>query len=205
MYPNLFNSSPYQMATTMFKKNLFTIILLLGAFGAFAQTWKMDKAHSKLGFTVTHLLISEVDGSFKDYDVIMTSNNADLSDAVIELTANINSIDTDNERRDSDLKGANWFDAATHPTLTFKSTSIKKVADKKYSLTGNLTMHGVTKPVTMDMAILGTREHPRTKKPMAAIKVTGKINRVAFGVGSDNTATVGDEVEIRGVGEFTKD
>lgn len=193
------------MTTTMFKKNLFTIALILGAFSAFAQTWKMDKAHSKLGFTVTHLLISEVDGNFKDFDVTLVSAKDDLSDAVIELTANINSIDTDNERRDGDLKGANWFDAATHPTMTFKSTSIKKVADKKYSLTGNLTIHGVTKPVTMDMAILGMREHPRTKKPMTAIKVTGKINRVAFGVGSDNTATVGDEVEIRGVGEFTKE
>ncbi len=189
----------------MFKKNLFTIALLLGAFGAFAQTWRMDKAHSKLGFTVTHLLISEVDGNFKDYDVTMISDKEDLSDAVIELTADINSIDTDNERRDGDMKGANWFDAATHPKMTFKSTSIKKVADKKFTLMGNLTMHGVTKPVTMDMAVLGMREHPRTKKPMTAIKVTGKINRVSFGVGSDNTAIVGDEVEIRGVGEFTKE
>lgn len=189
----------------MLKKTLLTMALLSGSFGVFAQTWKMDKAHSKLGFTVTHLLISEVDGNFKDYDVTMVSAKEDLSDAVIELTADLNSIDTDNERRDGDLKSTNWFDAATHPTMTFKSTSIKKVADKKYSLTGNLTMHGVTKPVTMDMALLGTREHPRTKKPMAAIKVTGKIKRTDFGVGSDNTATVGDEVEIRGVGEFTKE
>lgn len=186
-------------------KTLLTIALLASALGALAQNWKMDRAHSKLGFTVTHLLISEVDGGFKDFDVIITSAKDDLSDAVIELTATINSIDTDNERRDTDLKSANWFDAATHPTMTFKSTSIKRVADKKYSLSGNLTLHGVTRPVTMDMALLGTREHPRTKKPMAAIKVTGKINRTDFGVGSDNTATVGDEVEIRGVGEFTKD
>ena len=189
----------------MTKRTLLTLVLLVGAVGAFAQTWKMDKAHSKLGFTVTHLLISEVDGNFKDFDVTLNSAKEDLSDAVIELTADINSIDTDNERRDGDLKGDNWFNAAAHPTMTFKSTSIKKVADKKYSLAGNLTMHGVTKPVTMEMALLGTREHPRTKKPMAAIKVTGKINRIDFGVGSDNTATVGDEVEIRGVGEFTKE
>lgn len=189
----------------MIKKTLLLIALAIGSSGAFAQVWKMDKAHSKLGFTVTHLLISEVDGNFKDFDVVINSAKDDFTDATIELSANINSIDTDNERRDGDLKSANWFDAAAHPTMTFKSKSIKKVADKKYTLTGDLTMHGVTKPVTMEMAVLGVREHPRTKKPMAAIKVTGKINRVAFGVGSDNTATVGDEVEIRGVGEFTKE
>lgn len=189
----------------MFKKPLLILALLAGTSSAFAQAWKMDKAHSKLGFTVTHLMISEVDGNFKDFDVTMTSAKDDLSDAVLELTAAINSIDTDNDRRDGDLKSANWFDAATHPTMTFKSTSIKKVADKTYSLAGNLTIHGVTQPVNMNMTVLGTREHPRTKKPMAAIKVTGKINRIAFGVGSDNTATVGDEVEIRGLGEFTKE
>ncbi len=189
----------------MIRKTLLLIAFVACSIGAYAQVWKMDKAHSKLGFTVTHLLISEVDGNFKDFDVVMTSAKDDFTDATIELTANINSIDTDNERRDGDLKGASWFDAATHPTMTFKSKSIRKIAEKKYALTGDLTMHGVTKPVTMDMDVLGVREHPRTKKPMAAIKVTGKINRVAFGVGSDNTATVGDEVEIRGVGEFTKE
>lgn len=189
----------------MTKRTLLTLALLISSVSAFSQNWKMDKAHSKLGFTVTHLLISEVDGNFKEFDVTINSAKEDLSDAVVELTADINSIDTDNERRDGDLKGDNWFNAATHPSMTFKSASIKKVADKKYSLVGNLTMHGVTKPITMDMTLLGTREHPRTKKPMAAIKVTGKIKRTDFGVGSDNTATVGDEVEIRGVGEFTKE
>ncbi|WP_373513474.1 YceI family protein [Persicitalea sp.] len=189
----------------MNKKTLFTIALLAASFGAFAQTWKMDKAHSKLGFTVTHLLISEVDGNFKDFNVTLAADKEDLSDATVELTASISSVDTDNERRDDHLKSDDWFAATVHPTMTFKSTSIKKVADKKYSLAGNLTMHGVAKPITMDMVVLGVREHPRTKKPMAAIKVTGKLNRIDFGVGSDNTATVGNEVEIKGVGEFTKE
>ncbi|TDB67935.1 YceI family protein [Arundinibacter roseus] len=186
------------------KKTLLSLALLAGSFGAFAQTWKMDKSHSKLGFTVTHLMISEVDGNFKNFDVVLTSAKEDFSDASLVLTADIASIDTDNERRDTHLKSADFFDAATHPTMTFKSKSVKKVADKKYSLAGDLTMHGVTKPVTMDMTLMGTRENPRTKKPMAAFKVTGTINRIDFGVGT-SSATVSDEVEIKGVGEFTKE
>lgn len=188
----------------MIKKTLLFIAFIACSTGAFAQVWKMDKAHSKLGFTITHLLISEVDGNFKNFDVVITTSKDDFSDAVVELTADINSIDTDNERRDGDLKSPKFFDAATHPTMMFKSKSVKKLADKKYSLSGDLTIHGITKPVTLDMLVLGTRENPRTKKPMAAIKVTGTLKRLDFGVGTDfPTATASDEVEIRGVGEFT--
>ena len=112
-------------------KQLFvTSALLLASFATYAQTWAVDKAHAKVGFTVTHLLLSEVDGNFKTFDAKVTAAKPDLSDAVLELTADVNSINTDNERRDGHLKGADWFDAAKYPTLTFKSKSFQKVEGK---------------------------------------------------------------------------
>lgn len=90
--------------------------------------------------------------------------------------------------------------------MSFKSKSVKPAADKKFNLTGDLTIHGITKPITLEMVVLGTREHPRTKKPMAAIKVTGKLKRLDYSVGANYpTATASDEIEIKGVGEFTKE
>jgi polyisoprenoid-binding protein YceI len=90
----------------------------------------MDKVPYKPGSTVTHLLISEVSGNFKDYDVIRTSIKDELSEAMLELTENINSIDKGQEPPVGYLKGTNWFEAATYPTLSFKSTFIKKVSEK---------------------------------------------------------------------------
>ena len=188
-------------------KRLFLApVALLLALTAHAQTWTVDKAHAKVGFTVTHLLLSEVDGNFKTFDAKITSAKPDLSDAVMELTADVNSINTENERRDGHLKGADWFDAAKFPTLTFKSTSFKKVEGKKYKATGDLTMHGVTKPVTLDVTLNGpiTQESPRGKQEKAGLKVTGTLNRVDFGVGKAGGAVVSEEITINANGEFAK-
>ncbi len=188
------------------KSFVFTVAAFLTFSVANAQTWAVDKAHSKVGFSVTHLMLSEVDGNFKTFDAKITSAKPDLSDAMIELTADINSIDTDNERRDGHLKSPDWFDTAKFPTLTFKSTSFKKVDGKKYALAGNLTMHGVTKPVTLDAVLTGpvTMENPRGKQEKAGLKISGTIKRSDFGVGSSSTAVVSEEVEIKAAGEFVK-
>lgn len=188
------------------KKSVLVTFLLLSGAVVFGQTWSLDKAHSKLGFSVTHLMVSTVDGSFKTVDAKITSSKADFSDAAFELTADVNTIDTDNEQRDGHLKNPDYFDAAKFPTLTFKSTSIKKVADKKYKLTGNLTLHGVTKPVTLDLTLGGTGEHPYTKKTIAGFKATGTLKRSDFGIGAGTPGTVvSDEVELTANGEFSKD
>ena len=183
-----------------------TVATLLTLSVAHAQTWTADKAHAKVGFTVTHLMLTEVDGNFKLYDAKITATKADLSDAVLELTADISSINTENERRDGHLKGPDFFDAAKYPTLTFKSTSFQKVDGKKYKLTGDLTMHGVTKPVTLDAVLVGpvTMDSPRGKQEKAGLKISGTVKRSDFGVGSSSTAVVGDEVELKATGEFAK-
>ena len=180
---------------------------LLIAAGAIAQdTWSLDKGHSKIGFTVTHHMISEVDGYFKTFNAKLTSSKDDFSDAVFELTAETNSINSENEMRDKDLRSPGFFDVEKFPTLSFKSTSFKKISGNKYTLTGNLTIKNVTKPITMDVTLNGPEPHPWTKKPAIGIKATCKINRKDFGVGSDMAEVmVGNEVELRATGEFSKD
>ena len=188
-------------------KRLFFAAILFVQASSFAQstTWKNDKMHSKLKFTVTHLLVSDVDGLFKNFDVTITTTKRDFSDAVFELSADVSSINTEVDMRDNDLKSVNFFDAATYPKITFKSTSIKPDGQNKYKLTGNLTMHGVTKPLTLDLLYRGTTENPMNKQPDAGFKLTGTLKRSDFNIGSKYPSVmVSDEVEIKADGEFAK-
>jgi polyisoprenoid-binding protein YceI len=186
----------------MKKINLLAAFLLAGT-TLFAQTkWAVDKAHAKIGFTVTHMMLSEVDGNFKKFDARIISSKEDFTDAVFEITIDAASINTDNEARDNDLKGDHFFDVAKYPQITFKSTSIEKIDAKNYKLNGNLTMHGVTKPVTLNLTLNGTGKSMMTHKPVAGFKVTGTINRTDFGVGTAPAAMVSDKIELRANGEF---
>lgn len=188
-------------------KKLFFAAILLVQVSSFAQTttWKNDKMHSKLTFTVTHLLVSDVDGLFKNFDVTITAAKPDFSDAVFELSADASSINTEVEMRDNDLKSDHFFDAANYPKITFKSTSITPDGQNKYKLTGNLTMHGVTKSVTMDLWYRGTTENSMNKQKKAGFKLTGNLKRSDFNIGSNTPkAVVSDEVEIKADGEFAQ-
>ncbi|HEY8935538.1 MAG TPA: YceI family protein [Cyclobacteriaceae bacterium] len=184
--------------------SLLALVLIAGS--SFAQNWSLDKAHAKLGFGVTHLLLSTVEGSFKSFDVKLTSSKEDFSDAVIELTADVNTINTDMDKRDEHLKSPDFFDVAKFPTLTFKSKSFKKVDGKKYKLVGDLTMHGVTKPVELDVVVNGPIVHPYSKKNVAGFKITGTLKRKDFGISVGTAdAVVSDEVAINANAEFSKD
>lgn len=187
------------------KKTIFAILFLISGSVVFAQTWSLDKTHAKLGFSITHLLISDVEGSFKSFDSKITSSKDDFSDAVIELTADVNTIDTDSEQRDEHLKKPDFFDAAQYPTLTFKSKSFKKVAGKKYKLIGDLTMHGVTKPVELDVTFNGIAVHPYTKQTLAGFKATGTLKRSDFALATSTPgAVLSDEVALVINAEFIK-
>lgn len=166
-------------------------------------TWTLDKSHGKLGFTVTHLLVSDVEGWFKDFDAKITSSKDDFSDATVEMTANVSSINTESEQRDTHLKNADFFDVAKFPTLTFKSKSFKKEGIY-YKIVGDLTMHGLTKSVNL-LAICKTGSNPMSKKTIAGFKVTGNIKRSDFGIGASMpTSVVSDEVAIIANAEFVK-
>lgn len=165
----------------MKKINLF-VVLFLTATLTFAQTkWSFDKAHSKVGFSVTHLIISEVDGYFKSFDGYVETTNDDFSGAKVEFTVDTKSINTDNEKRDDHLRSDDFFNAEKYPKMTFKGKSFKKVGDKKYKLVGDLTIRDVTKEVALDVKYNGTIKDPwgNTK---AGFKITGEINRFDYGL-----------------------
>ena len=188
-------------------KKIFTLLTVaLISTAALAQsTWKVDKAHSRLQFNITHLLVSDVDGRFKDFDATIVATKTDFSDAKVTLVAQTASVDTDNERRDTHLKSADFFDVTKNPTMNFTSTGITPAGAGKYKLTGNLTLNGVTKPVTLDFWHRGTIPGSGNKKDNAGFKVTGSIKRSDFNFGKTfGAATLSDEVQIIANGEFAK-
>ncbi|WP_207534034.1 YceI family protein [Desertivirga arenae] len=191
----------------MKKLTLFSaagIGLALLSFRFADATWNLDKSHAKLGFSVSHMMVSDVEGSFKKFDATVKSTKDDFSDASVELSAETNSVDTDNDQRDAHVKNADFLDTEKFPTLSFKSTSVKKVADKKYKVKGNLTLHGVTKPVELN-ATANIGVNPMNKKTISGWKVSGVIKRSDFGIGAKvPSAVVGDDVTLNANAEFVK-
>lgn len=182
---------------------LSTVLFLNAAFCQ--QTWKSDKGHSQLTFTITHLGISDVSGLFERFDATITTNKEDFSDAKFELTADAASINTNIAMRDNHLKGADFFDTANHPKITFRTATIDKNGDNRYKLTGDLTFHGVTKPVTLDLWYRGTITNQRSKALTAGFQVTGTIKRSDFQFGSKFAAPMlGEDIAIKADGEFVK-
>lgn len=118
--------------------------------------WTIDKPHSNVKFAVTHLVVSEVEGSFKLFDGSIENTKADFSDAKINFTVDVNSLNTDNDMRDKHLKSDDFFNAEKYPAMKFQSTSFTPVGGNKYKLAGNLTIRDVTKPVVFDVTYGGT-------------------------------------------------
>jgi polyisoprenoid-binding protein YceI len=170
--------------------------------------WAIDPMHSEIQFKVRHLVISTVTGSFQQFDAKVESNGDSFEGASIEFSAEIASIYTNNEQRDGHLKSADFFDAANHPQLTFRSTSFTQKADGDYELTGDLTIRGTTKPVTLAVEHGGVAVDPygQTK---AGFELSGKINRKDFGLAWSATTEAGgvvvaDEVKLIMNVQFTK-
>lgn len=185
--------------------NLIVLLLFMTTIVFSQTTWTLDKGHSKVGFTVRHHLISEIDGNFMDYDAKITTTEEDFSDAVFEFSATTNSLNTAHEMRDGHLKAPAIFDVEKYPSLTFKSTAFKRVMGNEWKLSGDLTMKGKTLPVILDVVIGGPEMNERAKTLEIGIKATGKINRLDFGVGEKlPELSVSNEVVLRILGEFRK-
>lgn len=180
------------------KITLMLAVVALFSFTVVEQfSYSVDNAHSRLGFTIKHMGISDLNGNFGKFETKITTSKADFSDAVVELSADVNTINTGNEMRDGHLKGADFFDTEKFPTLTFKSTTFKLVKGKNYKIEGDLTMHGVTKKVTLNAIHYGNVENPQNKKTVAGFKVTGVVKRSDFGVGAGFPAPgLSDEVNL---------
>ncbi|MEZ0483957.1 YceI family protein [Fibrella aquatica] len=158
-----------------------------------ATTWVIDPTHSEVQFKVKHLMVSTVTGAFNTYEGQLTMVNDDFEDAEITFSADIDSITTGSEQRDGHLKSADFFDAEHFPQLTFKSTGMKKATDDFYYLTGDLTMHGITKPVSLKAEYGGQMQdfYGQTK---AGFELTGTIKRKEFGLTWDGITEAGGVV-----------
>ena len=124
------------------------------------STWVIDPAHSEIHFKVKHLVIATVTGSFDKFEGSLVTGSDDFSDAVIEFSADVNSINTNTPDRDAHLKSADFFDAASHPKLTFKSKEFKKTGATEFKLSGDITIRGTTKPLVLDVEFGGTMKDP---------------------------------------------
>ncbi|QOI98948.1 MAG: YceI family protein [Flammeovirgaceae bacterium] len=173
------------------KKLHFILAALLLSGSVLAQTtWNIDKVHSKIGFSVVHMVVSETEGVFKDYSATVVSKSDDFNGAEVTFSAKVASINTENERRDNHLKSPDFFDAEKFPEITFKGNLVKE--GSKYKLKGDFTMKGVTKKVEFDVVYGGTINTGRGTK--AGFKVTGTINRQEYGVSWANKLAGGEMV-----------
>ena len=164
---------------------IFAVTALLTA----QYEWKFDKVHSSVTFSVRHMVISNVSGNFKNFSVVLKSDKEDFSDATVESTIQVASINTDNDTRDKHLKSDDFFNAEKFPEIKFKSTKFEKLDDNKYKITGDLTMRDVTKQVTFDAVLNGTLK--TDKGLLSAWKATTTINRFDYNLKWSKTIETG--------------
>ncbi len=146
------------------------------------KKWTVDAAHSEIGFSVKHMMISKVKGSFTGFEAEVEANEENLTGALIDFKIDINSINTNNEDRDNHLRSADFFDAENHPHILFTANDIvKKNDDDEYKLTGDLTIKGVTRPTTFDVEYGGKGTNPWGVE-VVAFNAVSKINRKEFGL-----------------------
>jgi polyisoprenoid-binding protein YceI len=177
-----------------------SIFLVLFSMVASGQTnWQVDKAHSKIGFSVTHLVVTDVPGNFKSFDGTVTTKGDDFTTMKVDFSISANSINTDNEKRDEHLRSPDFFDVAKYPTLTFKSTNVEKIGENVFKITGDLTMHGITKPVILEAKLRGPVSFMETIR--VGFKATTSLDRYEYDLKWNKAIEaggllVGKEVEI---------
>jgi polyisoprenoid-binding protein YceI len=176
-------------------------LMIAAPLGASADTWQIDPGHSTVGFTVRHMTISSVRGQFDKFSGTITANGNDPASVSIEATIDTDSIDTRSADRDADLKSANFLDVTKYPTMTFKSKKIEPAGTGKWNVVGDLTLHGVTKEVTL--AVDGPTAPIKDPwgNTRAGASATTTISRKAFGLTWNKMieaggAVVGDEVSV---------
>ncbi len=162
--------------------------------------WNIDVAHTNINFTVSHMVIAEVTGTFKEYEGTVVSSKEDFSDAQIEVVIKAKSVNTENNDRDNHLRSGDFFDVEKYPLLVFKSTQVENKGNGKLTITGDLTLRGVTNKVEIDTKFKGKAVNP-WGQIVAAFKGTTTINRKQWGL-SWNTVLeaggflVGEEIEL---------
>jgi polyisoprenoid-binding protein YceI len=186
----------------------FAAGLSIGAIAAAAtETFVFDKAHSQVGFQIRHFL-TKVEGRFRDYDGRIVIDRQNPANSRVDVTIQAASIDTGNEKRDADLKSANFFEVDKYPTIVFKSTKVTPNGKDLYLVTGDLTMHGVTKTIVVPVRHTGFLNLGKMEK--AGFEVTLSLNRKDFGITWNRAldsggAMLGDDVQITVLVEANKE
>jgi len=169
--------------------------------------WTIDPAHSEIKFKVKHLVISTVTGQFTRFNGSVQTERPDFSDARVQFEADVESISTNNEQRDGHLKSPDFFDAANHPKLSFRSTSVSPKGAGMYALTGLMTIRGEQRPLTLQVAYNGTVAG--FDGEVAAFEITGTLNRQDYGLRWNAMTEAGgvvvsDEVKLEMAVELKK-
>jgi polyisoprenoid-binding protein YceI len=170
-----------------------------------AKEFQVDTAHSKIGFSVTHLQLSEVEGRFNDFSGTIDWNVDKPTTSSVRFEVGVKSVNTDNEKRDDHLRGEDFFDAQKFPKMTFESTSVEPLGENRYNVTGKLTAHGVTKTVTVPVRIKGPIDAFNNGELSIGFSGRFKINRIDYGIGAGwkggSDSVVGHDVFITVSGE----
>jgi polyisoprenoid-binding protein YceI len=201
-----------QTSVRIFSIALLAAVLSLPATfpaNAATSTWQIDPAHTAAQFAVKHLMISTVRGEFKGVTGTVVWDDQDVSKSSVNVTIDANTVDTSEPKRDADLKSDHFFDVAHYPTITFKSTKIEQAGAGKLAVTGDLTIHGITKSVVLDVDGPSASVKDPWGNTRSAISATTKINRQDFGVKwnanmDGGGVVVGDDVNITIDLEMTK-
>jgi len=162
--------------------------------------WTLDPMHSELGFKIKHLMITNVSGFIKNFHVEVETEGTDFSKARVKVTADMSSISTNNEQRDAHLRNADFFEVEKYPELTFVSDKVEKTDDDTFMVHGNLTLKGITKPLSLLVEYGGiSKDHYGNEK--AGFTVTGKIKRSEWGISFNSVletggVALGEEVKL---------
>ncbi|WP_077623857.1 YceI family protein [Sediminibacillus massiliensis] len=164
------------------------------------QTFKVDPTHTSVDFSVKHMMVSKVKGTFHDFDATIVADPADMTTAEVDFTVDVNSVDTRNDQRDTHLRSGDFFDVENNPKMTFKSTDVKKVGEDQYEIIGDLTIRGTTNQETFKVDFEGSGKDPWGNQ-VYGFSADGKIKRSDYGL-TYNAALetggvlIGDEIKI---------
>lgn len=182
----------------MFRTLFLTSALMLGLAApahAEAQKYVFDTLHTQIHFTVSHLGFSHSTGKFLKFDGGFTFDEAKPAEGSVEVTIDTNSLNMDDATWEEHMKAPDMFNVAQHPTMVFKSAKVEMTGDKTAKMTGDLTLLGQTKPVTLDVTLNRCGEHPFSKKPTCGFSATGSLKRSEWGM-TKGIPMVGDDVKL---------
>jgi polyisoprenoid-binding protein YceI len=168
---------------------------------AFASAWEIDGSHSSAGFSVKHMMVSNVNGSFNVKSGAVNVDDKDITKSTVEAVLDATTVNTGNAKRDEHLRKDDFFDTAKYPTITFKSTKVEKAGEGKLKVSGDLTMHGVTKPVVLDVTGPSKESKDPWGNTRTGVQATTKLNRKEFGLIYNSAletggVAVGEEVTV---------